>query len=268
MFDLKLNTMLNIANEEVTVEDFMEIENLGFEEAVRQLEFMLSRDLIKIVPVDKTDWETLMAEVNERMTVEDKVEINRRDEEVKRQNSRLEANKNSYLHEEVKIKYSSLLTCQDDAKLFFNKLGLKEAPEIYEAEDGSGYILLLRNISEQEYMKINRKIQVDDAVEGTVEFAEKVIGSVGDSIDFTAKNLLTPTAKITAMTAGKIGKTVGTTTLKAGANLINSSARALKEGKAELSNDGDMLLARQELNNLGNSLKNLFGLKKKSSRMM
>lgn len=265
---IKLNTRFNIAGETVTTKEFMEIEGLSKDEAIRQLDFMVKSDFITIIPEKETKWERLMREAREKMAVEDKVAMIDKDKEQTKMNKRMKDMDTALVHDEVKILYPSLLKCQEDARAFYNELGLRDAPEVYESKDQDGYILVLRNITDEEFNAINKKIQTDDMVEGIVNTTTGVVEAVTDTADSLARNVVTPVAKITTRAAGKTGKIVGVTAMKAGANLINSSAEALREGKEELATSEDMLRARSEVRELGRNLKNLFGFKKKSSRIM
>lgn len=232
----------------------------------KRIVYMLDKQYAKPVLKEEDPIQKLIEQIDQELEGDDLLDEIIDDEEREFKNKRKEVASNSLLHEEIKLLFHSKLKAENDAIYYAEKLGLDYVPEVKEVKEG--YVVVFNDITEKELDFINRKVKTEDTVEFLVGTTSKVVETTADLVDFTAKNVFVPTAKVATVAGVKTAKTLTNTTVKAGANLINATAQAVKESKRELSVDKDLLTAKRELKGALKGIKGLFGIRNKSSRFI
>lgn len=116
--------------------------------------------------------------------------------------------------------------------------------------------LVVENITPAEYSKITRMYSLEKGVRTTVNAVSKGAGTVTDTINYGATNLVAPVIKITGEVGMNLAKGLFQTITKAGAGFVNAGGKAIRDTKVELGNDSELIKARAELRAGANGVKN------------
>lgn len=123
--------------------------------------------------------------------------------------------------------------------------------------------LILKNVSDSQLKKIDRKIKFKDIMMKTTGTIDKALKSTTDIAEDLFKNVASPLINSSAKVGLNIFKSVANTTTKTGALLINSTVDTTKEIVKDIKSDRDILMAKE---NLKNTFGSIFKKNKKSSR--
>lgn len=144
------------------------------------------------------------------------------------------------------------------AEEWINSLGI-DTTEIKVTK--KGIVLYVANITPQEFTKIARKYKTDRVLRNGVELTGKALDSLTGAVNYTATNIVAPTAKIATKAGMDIGKAVVHTGVKVGAGVVNAGMQTAKELAKSMATDTEMLKAKSELKNASDSIMKMFKTK-------
>ena len=114
--------------------------------------------------------------------------------------------------------------------------------------------LIINDITPAEYTVISNKYTAENAINKTVNMADKTVKKTTDGVNYMASEVVAPVAKIAGKGAMNLAKGLFHTGIKVGASLINSGVQAVEETKVALATDPELLKASDQLLNAKNAI--------------
>lgn len=120
----------------------------------------------------------------------------------------------------------------------------------------NGKILLqIENVTLEEAYKIGRRYKTEKTVNSAVNFVDNKAEKAINSVNYVATNLATPVAEVAVKTGLRAGKGIFKTGAKMLSCFLNDSIAIGKETAREISNDPEILKARQNVRTGMNTVK-------------
>ena len=148
------------------------------------------------------------------------------------------------LYPKLEIVYPNQLKAMEDETFFRSKLRIKDTEVVLK----KGQIfLILRNVSDAEYNAINRHIATQSAVSNAVSTVNKGAESLTNTVDYAAKNVFAPVAKVGVKAGVNLGRTLFSTAFRAGAAVLTAGVQGVKDVAHDINHDPEVLRARREM---------------------
>lgn len=239
-------------NKTYTVEEFMTVCGASsIEETISVIEILMKKGKAQL-PKNNTPQDEI-AKIVEKEEIHNIVQAIETEEYSYQQAKREEALSNVDL---ISIELDFRTTTEAmNAEEWINSLGI-ETTEIKIVK--RSIVLHVSNITPQEFTKIARKYNTDKVLRNGVELTGKALDSLTGAVNYTATNIVAPTAKLATKAGMDIGKAVVHTGVKVGAGVVNAGMQTAKELAKSMATDTEMLKAKSELKNASDTVMRMF----------
>lgn len=114
--------------------------------------------------------------------------------------------------------------------------------------------LIVRDITPNEFVKIQSKYNAQRAINATVNTADKAVNNITSGVNYLNSEVVAPVGKIACAGAMNLAKGIFHTGLKLAGSIVNSGAKAISDTKYELQTDEDLIMAQNQLLNAKESI--------------
>ena len=244
IFMLTQDSKIIVNGKTCTIPEFMEKFGLDdMDEALLIVEKLVQTGKARIPENISKDTE-MLKDAKEKVEFDNIVNAIEAEEEANKKYLREQSIKDKDVMD-ISLDYATTLEATK-AEAEINAMGIEDT----EITLKKGAILLvIRNISQEEYVKIAKSYQRNKAISNVVNVTDKAFTSATDAINYGAENVVAPMAKIAGKAGMNIGKGLVHAGLQVGAGLVNNGAKAINETKIELATDKELLKAKKQLAN-------------------
>lgn len=250
------NDKITYQNKTYTVEDFMNICGAtSIENTIEIIEVLIKKGKAKLV-VTETEQDKIkkLLEKEEVHNIVQALE----EEELNHTKAKREEKAENVDLISIELDFKTTMEALQ-AQTWINSLGIEDT----EIRIKKSIVLYVSNITPQEFTKIARKYNTDRILQNGVEITGKALDTLTGAVNYTATNIVAPTAKLATKAGMDIGKAVVHTSTKIGAGVINSGVQTARELSIAMATDAEMLKAKSELKNASDTIlrafKNKFG---------
>lgn len=250
------NTKITYENKTYTVAEFQEICGANsIENTIEIIEILIRKGKAKVATTETE--KDKIAKLIQKEAVHDIVQAIEQEETNYAKAKREESVSNVDL---ISIELDFKTTTDAlQAQAWINSLGIEDT----EIRIKKTIVLIVSNITPQEFTKIARRYNTDRVLQNGVELTGKALDGLTGAVNYATTNIVAPTAKLATKAGMDIGKAVIHTGTKIGAGVINAGVQTAKDLSVSMATDAEMLKAKSELKNASDTImrafKNKFG---------
>lgn len=250
-------TEVLILGQKFTVEEFAIQELEGdIQLAIATIEVLISRGEAEVLGARKSKTTQKIEKALKEKESLNKADYVRHEEEKQKDNRAQTKKEGRLLHEQIIVDYNAVKQAKEHKALFEENLRLDGIQLVMNDDDS--YSLVIPNVSDKDVDYISRTLKADSIVGGAVKGIDMGITGATKAVDYTAKKVLSPTIAIATKGVVSIGRTLFSTVAKAGGTMISAGAEGGRRTASELSQDDDIIKAKQELINAKNGIRRGF----------
>jgi hypothetical protein len=236
---------INFKGNVMTLQKFADTYIEGdLEGAADVLEVLLRKGSAKLVNNQPTKQEKAIETATREEVVRQLAEQIDAQEEMAKDNKAQVKREGRLTYDEVEIQYPNLFRAQEAELNYKEKLRISNT-EI-RLRDNVAY-LVVRDITDAELNYINRTYTADNVIKAGMGYVGRGADTMVDTIDYTAKKVVTPVLEIGARASMGLLKALASTAVKTGATVINAGTKGARQTAYEIKHDPDIIRAHREL---------------------
>lgn len=249
---INLDTQINIKGRRMPVRGLVEFANVEEEQCVSIANILIKQGKASIVE-NTTDEEDF---INKALKAYEKIEVVQEldDQRLQKRLAIREENLNNTERLGISLDFDTVADAKK-TEVEINQMNILNT-EI--SLKNNNVKLIIKDITPQEYSKIARSYKASKMIDKSVDFVDASAKSLTDGINYATTNVIAPITKIGAKAGMNIGKGLIQTGVKIGAGIVTSGAKSIKETKASLQTDEEVLRATVELKEAKNSALSFF----------
>lgn len=223
-----------------TVEQFAAEFDVSTEDAVSIIEALRAKGLIADSEKKSKQHKALEKAVEEIAEV---AVIDQYEQQQAENKTAVMAEKSGDVYKEVRIPYATMLDATSAEQEIRSRYGIETASM---RKDGKSYVVLY-NVPSKICAAIEREYKVTNLVQGTIDKVTAATNVIGDITDIAVNKVAAPLTKTALKVSGKTAKSATKFLSKTLANLVSTTGDVIRETRASLSTDPDVLSAKREI---------------------